>query len=147
MSAVVVEEIVDRPIGAVWQVVSDVAGHRLPLTTVHTDPGPPGVGWRFRGITALGPVKFTDAMVVTRWSPPSESTPDRAEYAVVKTGRPLSGWAEVALEAVTASSTRVVWREEIVLHPHALGRLVAPLTDRAVQAMFRRAVAEMLARA
>ena len=147
MSEILVEETVDRPIGAVWAVVSDVTGHRLPLTHVTTDPGEPGVGWRFAGVTALGPLRFTDSMVVTRWAPPSPERPDYAEDAVVKTGRLLSGWAEVTLESVAAARTTVRWREEIVVHPYALGRLAAPLTDRAVRAMFRRAVAEMLSRA
>ena len=43
--------------------------------------------------------------------------------------------------------TRLTWREEIVPHPHAIGRLAAPLTDRAVRSIFTRAVAEMAARA
>lgn len=144
MTTVTVERIVPRPIEAVWAVVSDLAGHRVPLTRIDTDLGPTAPGWAFVARTGLGRVRFADRMVVTRWAPPAD---DRAEFAVVKTGRWLGGWAEVRLVALGSSSTRLIWNEEIVVHPHALGRLSAPLTDRAVRAIFTRAVAEMAARA
>ncbi len=140
---VVVTRIVHQPLPAVWARVADVRAHRLPLTTVHTDPGQPRVGWSFRAVTGVGPVRFIDAMVVTRWSPPQTDSPT-AVYAVVKTGRLLGGWAEVTLTARGPERTELVWREEIVVHPHAIGRLVAPLSDRAVAAMFRRAVTDMV---
>jgi len=158
VAVVTVERTVDRPIETVWAVVTDVAAHRLPLTEVRTDPGEPGVGWAFEGITRLGPVGFADRMIVTRWHPPADGT---ACYAVVKTGRLLGGWAEVTLTEGeptippgqsgqpghrTGRRTRIRWREQITPHPHALGRLLAPATDRAVRAMFERAVTEMLAR-
>ncbi len=143
---VVVERTVARPLAEVWDAVSDVAGHRLPLTTVRTDPGPPRVGWRFSGVTTLGPLRFSDDMIVTRWHPPgSPGWEDSAQYAVVKVGRVLGGWAEVTLSEPQQGWTQVVWREEIVPHPHALGRLARPLVDGAVRAMFSRAVDTMLA--
>lgn len=146
MAVIAVQRDVPRPLWAVWAVVADVAGHRLPLTRVHTDPGRPGVGWRFRAVTGVGPLRFTDAMVLTQWCPPTADS-DHAGYAVVKTGPVLSGWAQVSLQARGAAGTRLRWREEIVAHPHALGRLAQPLSDRAVQLMFDRAVTEMLRRA
>ncbi len=146
MAPVLVERTVQRPLTAVWAVVSDVAGHRLPLTRVETDPGQPCVGWGFRAVSALGPLRLVDAMTVTSWSPPQ---PDAAtaEYAVVKTGRVLGGWARVTLTAVGPAQTGVRWAEEITLRPHALGALARPATDLAVGRMFRAAVDEMLARA
>ena len=149
---VVVERTIARPLAEVWASVSDVAAHRLPLTTVHTDPGPPGVGWRFSGVTALGPLHMRDDMIVTRWLPPgspessgSSGSAMSAQYAVVKVGRVLGGWAEVTLSEPRPGWTQVQWREEIVPHPHALGRLARPLVDAAVRAMFSRAVDTMLA--
>jgi hypothetical protein len=158
VAVIVVEREVMRPIEAVWAVVSDVATHRLPLTTVRTDPGAPGVGWRFRAVSSLGPVRCTDVMVVTQWSPPGAfgatgdtgdtiDTGDTAGYAVVKTGWVLSGWARVSLRRLAPECTRLRWEEEIVAHPHALGRLAKPVSDRAVRAMFERAVSEMVRRA
>lgn len=98
MPPIVVERRVPRPLPAVWAVVADVASHRLPLTRVETDPGQPRVGWGFRGISGLGPLRLVDAMVLTRWSPPRPGA-DAAEYAVAKVGRLLAGWADVRLEA------------------------------------------------
>lgn len=144
MSAVTVERVIPRPLDAVWAVVSDLAGHRVPLTTVTPDPGPGRVGWAFVARTGVGRVAFADRMVVTRWVPPADG---RAEFAIVKTGRWLGGWAEVSLQTVDATTTRLSWREEIVPHPHAVGRLAAPLTDRAVRAIFTRAVTDLAARA
>jgi hypothetical protein len=144
MTAATVERIIPRPIEAVWAVVSDLAGHRVPLTSIDTDPGPTAVGWAFVARTGFGRVRFADRMVVTRWMPPADGL---AEFAIVKTGRWLGGWAEVRLVALDATRTRLSWCEEIVPHPHALGRLSAPLTDRAVRGIFTRAVAEMAERA
>ncbi len=144
MAAVTVERVVPRPIEAVWAVVSDLAGHRVPLTRIHTDPGPADVGWGFVALTGVGRLRFADRMVVTRWRPPTDG---QAEFAVVKTGRWLSGWATVRRTDAGGGSTRLTWREEIVPHPYAVGRLAAPLTDRAVFAIFRRAVADLAARA
>ena len=144
MTAVTIQRVVPRPIEAVWAVVSDLEAHPVTLTRIDTDPGPPRVGWAFVALTGIGRLRFADRMVVTRWSPPADG---RAEFAIVKTGRWLGGWATIRLEALDGTRTRLTWREEIILHPHAIGRLAAPLTDRAVRSIFTRAVAEMAARA
>jgi carbon monoxide dehydrogenase subunit G len=144
MAAVTVERVVPRPIEAVWAIVSDLAGHRVPLTRIDTDPGPTHIGWGFVARTGVGRVRFADRMVVTRWQPPVDGA---AEFAIVKTGRWLSGWASVRVVDIGAGETRLTWREEIVPHPYAVGRLIAPLTDRAVLAIFRQAVDDLAARA
>lgn len=148
------ERDVPAPLPAVWAAVSDFAAHRLPLTRISTDPGPPRVGWRFVGWSGLGRVGFADSMVLTRWSPPQPSplqgpqapspVSSTASYAVVKTGRVLTGWATVSLTALDAHLTRLVWTEQILVHPYAMGALLEPITDLAVRAMFRRAVDRML---
>jgi len=145
MGVVVVDRVVPKPLGAVWAVVSDLASHQVPLTAIHPDPGPTTVGWAFEAITGVGPLRFVDRMVVTRWQPPADGT---AEFAVVKTGRWLGGWASVAFRAQDGGrATRLTWSEEIVPHPHVVGRMSAPVTDRVVRAIFRRAVADLAARA
>jgi len=146
MPPIVVERRVPRPLPAVWAVVADVASHRLPLTRVETDPGQPRVGWGFRGISGLGPLRLVDAMVLTRWSPPRPGA-DAAEYAVAKVGRLLAGWADVRLEADGPAATSLRWREEILLRPVVLGRLLRPLTEVAVAWMFEREVDRLAARA
>lgn len=158
MSPVTVRRVVDRPIRDVWARVADPAGHRLPLTRVQVPAAGLGVGVRFVARTGLGPLRFADPMIVTRWSPPDRpgrgpdadppaptEAEDEAEYAVVKVGRVLTGWAQVRLRALNGRRTALVWTEQISLKPSALGPLLQPLTDRAVAAMFGRAVDAMLA--
>ncbi len=144
MGVVTVERVVPRPLQAVWAVVSDLVGHRVALTRIEGDPGPTTVGWSFVAQTGVGRARFADRMIVTRWQPPADG---RAEFAVVKTGRWLAGWAEVAMHDVGGGVTRLTWREEIVPHPYAVGRLGAPVVDRLVGAIFRRAVADLTRRA
>jgi uncharacterized protein YndB with AHSA1/START domain len=146
MAVVTVERHLDRPIERVWSLVTDVAALRLPLTHVEADPGPPGPGWHFVGVSGIGPLVLRDPMVVTTWVPPGDGR-TTAEYAVVKTGRVLAGWADVVLTACTPSSTRLRWREQIVLRPRPLGVALAVVTDVAVRAMFERAVDDLVARA
>ena len=59
----------------------------------------------------------------------------------------LRGWADVRLAATEPGGTDVVWREEIVPRPEALGRLAAPATDRVTSRLFAHALDGMLAAA
>lgn len=155
MSPVTVRRVVDRPIHEVWAAVADPAVHRLPLTTVQVPAAGLGVGARFVARTGVGPLRFADPMIVTRWSPPQRpgrepdagppsQVPAEAGYAVVKVGRVLTGWAQVQLQALDDRRTALVWTEHICVKPSAIGPLLQPLTDRAVAAMFGRAVDAML---
>ena len=146
MPVVTVERHIGRPVERVWELASDFAALRLPLTHVNKGAGPPGIGWRFVGVSGVGPVAVRDSMLVTRWRPPAPGSPS-AEYAVVKTGWVLGGWAEVTLTELGPTLTRLLWREEIVLRPRAIGAALAGLTDIAVRAMFERAVDELVQRA
>src|SRR5512144_3143712 len=91
VAVITVERHVARPIERVWVLASDFGGLRLPLTRVDRSAGPPGVGWRFVGVSGFGPLAIHDSMLVTRWRPPTPGS-DTAEYAVVKTGWVLGGW-------------------------------------------------------
>ncbi len=146
MAVITVERHVPRPIEPVWALASDVAALRLPCTRVEMDTAPPGVGWRFVGISGFGPFAIHDSMLVTRWRPPEPGS-HVAEYAVVKTGWVLGGWAEVTLTELGRSLTRLRWREEIVLRPRVVGAAVVRVTDIAVGAMFERAVDDLVQRA
>ncbi len=141
MPAVEIVRTVPASVEQVFAAVADLAdyGRYIPLTTIEHDRGPIGVGWRFTARTGLGPVALVDRMKVTRWEPSHG-------FGVVKLGPVLDGWAEVHLTA-EAGGTRLVWREEIVPRPAALGRRLAPLSDRLTALLFGRAVDAMAARA
>ncbi|HET8599884.1 MAG TPA: SRPBCC family protein [Segeticoccus sp.] len=147
MAAFDLRRVVPAPVPVVWQVVTDFGGYGrfIPLTTVRTDPGPPGQGWCFTGLTGLGQLRLPDTMRLTRWRPPVHAAAPAA-FTVVKTGPLLAGWADVQVSPHPQGSL-VRWQEEIVPRPVALGRLTAPLLDRGNAALFRHALARMAAEA
>jgi hypothetical protein len=143
VGVVEVRRTVSSPLGAVWDTVTDFGayGRWIPLTSMRTDPPPVRLGWGFAGFTGVGPVGFLDTMLIVRWEPPADGA---ARFAVRKTGRVLRGFADVALAAADAGGTDVVWREEIVPRPETLGRLAAPISDRATARLFGDALDRML---
>jgi hypothetical protein len=126
----------------VWEVLTDFAGYGawIPFTTMRVDPGPPRVAWGFAGLSGLGPARFSDSMILTRWEPPEQG---RGRFSLVKTGRVLDGWADVRVEPARGGSV-VTWSEEIALRPRPLRGLAQPLVDRASGPMFARALDAML---
>lgn len=134
-----VSETSPEPLELVWERVSDLAGHAagVPLTTTTSDPGEPAEGWRFTPRTAIGPLGFDDPMVVTVWDPPRR-------LRVEKRGRVLAGWADISLAALPQGGTRVTWQEEVVPAHAGLARRTRPIFDAAGQAVFRRALTQML---
>jgi uncharacterized protein YndB with AHSA1/START domain len=148
MGTFVIERIVAVPPRQVWGTVTDWAGYArwMPLTTMRLDEGPTGVGWSFAGLTGLGRLRFSDVMRVTGWAPPAET--GAGSFRLVKVGRLLAGWAEVSVQPIAGGEqTRLRWRENIVIRPITLGRLLAPLTDRFNEALFARVVDAMAAEA
>ncbi len=140
------------PPRAVWGVLADFTGYGrwMPLTRMRVDQGEPRVGWGFAGVSGIGPLGFSDSMVVTRWDPPTEEGKDEegdpaASFRVVKTGRLLGGWADVTLTA-TATGTRVDWREDFSVRPIAFLDDTAPVRA-AGRALYARALDAMLAAA
>ena len=140
------------PLGAVWGVLADFTGYGrwMPLTRMRVDPGEPRVGWGFAGVSGIGPLGFSDSMVVTRWEPPTEGGEPEgdgaaASFRVVKTGRLLGGWADVTLTP-TANGTRVDWREDFSVRPIAVLDDTAPVRA-AGRALYARALDAMLAAA
>lgn len=126
-------------IEAVWARVSDLAGHAegVPFTTGSADPGEPGLGWRFVARTGLGPLGFDDPMVITAWDPPRR-------LRVEKTGRVLSGWADISLASLPQGGTRVTWQEEVLPAQPRIARRVRPIFDAAGRVVFGRALRRML---
>ncbi|MEO6704006.1 MAG: SRPBCC family protein [Jatrophihabitantaceae bacterium] len=108
-------ELPNVPAEQAWQLVTDWPAHSrwIPLTAVTIDPDSPvstGLGTRFTGRTAIGPVGFDDPMTVTGWQPPLDGTAGRCR--VVKRGRWLAGWAEIEVQP-TGTGCRLMWTEDI----------------------------------
>jgi len=148
MGTFTIERIVAVPPPQVWDAVTDWAGYArwMPLTTMRLDQGPTRVGWSFAGLTGIGRLRFSDVMRITNWAPPSGAGP--GAFRLVKVGRLLAGWAEVSVQPIAGGSqTHLLWRENIVLRPVLLGRLLAPVTDRFNKALFASVVEAMSAEA
>lgn len=148
MGTFAIERTVAAPPKTVWDVITDWAGYArwMPLTMMRLDEGPTCVGWSFAGLTGVGRLRFCDAMRITHWSPPADAGP--GAFRLVKVGRLLAGWADVSvLPVADGQHTRLVWRENIVIRPILLGRLLGPLTDRFNHALFARVVDQMTAEA
>ena len=127
----------------VWDVLTDFAGHEewIPLTTMRVDDGSPRIGWGWAGVSGVGPLRFADSMVLTRWELPVGAVGGR--FSMVKTGRVLDGWADVRVDPAPGG-TVVSWSEDISLRPRPLRRATQPLVDRVAGAMFARALDAML---
>lgn len=116
---------VAAPADRAWSLVTDWSAHGrwIPLTVVTVDPAGPqsGVGTRFVGRTALGPVGFDDPMVVREWEPPADGRPGRCR--IDHRGPWVAGWAEITVTPETEGS-RVEWREDI--YPRWTPRVADP---------------------
>jgi len=148
MGTFAIERIVAAPPPQVWDVVTDWAGYAqwMPMTTMRLDQGPVGVGWSFAGLTGVGRVRFADVMRITDWAPPAAA--GTGTFRLVKVGHLLAGWAEVSvLPDAGGARTRLLWRENIVIRPTFLGKVLAPLTDRLNAALFGRVIDRMAAEA
>lgn len=124
-----------------FEVFADFRRHGdfIPLTTMSYDDGPVGVNWRFVGRTGFGPLALVDRMEVSVWNPPYE-------FRIDKLGPVLDGWAHVHFTR-EGDETRVVWREQIMVRPHTLGRAVERVTDPLNKVMFGQALNKMARRA
>lgn len=134
MAPFVVRRIVHIPAERVWGVLADFASHGrwMPLTRVHTDPGPPRPGWSFTATTGYGLAALRDPMTVDLWDPPDRAQPSRpARYRISKHGPLLRGWANVQITALGGVlgpiTSEVVWTEELWLGVPLLGPVVSPL--------------------
>jgi uncharacterized protein YndB with AHSA1/START domain len=129
---------VDAPVDRVWALITDWPAHGrwIPLTRVGIDPDSPtveGLGTRFTGRTALGPIGFDDPMTVTEWQPPDGAGPGRCR--VVKRGRWLAGWAEIEVRP-EAGGSRLSWVEDV--RPRWTPKLVDPVVSLVGKLLFDR---------
>jgi carbon monoxide dehydrogenase subunit G len=136
------------PPTVVWDVVTDFAAYAewMPLTRMRLGEGAPRLGWAFAGRSGVGPVGFTDSMVVSLWEPPGSRTDGGARFRVVKTGRVLGGWVDVTVEPRGAGS-RLDWREDVVVRPLPLKRAFAPAVSQVAAVLYGRALDAMVSRA
>ena len=118
----------------VWDLVTDWSRQHEWIWATQVRGGQ-GLGATVVGWTGVGPVGFTDTMVITEWDPPRRCV-------VEHTGRLIRGAGIFEVRADGAAS-EFRWTERLQLPlPAALGGLVArvvrPLAERALAASLRR---------
>jgi hypothetical protein len=118
----------------VWQAATDWSrqGEWIWATRVH---GGQGVGAAVTGWTGVGPIGFTDTMVITEWDPPRRCV-------VEHTGRVVRGSGIFEVRA-DGSASELHWTEDLRLPlPPTLGRLagrvVRPLAEMGLMSSLRR---------
>ncbi|MBJ7433912.1 MAG: hypothetical protein JHC62_05685 [Microbacteriaceae bacterium] len=109
----------------VWDRLTDWQSHSawIPNTVVTVTKGTNGIGTEFVGLTHLGPLRLDDPMTVTESRPPKSG---RASCVVTKTGLVLVGTAGFELTALTDSTTRLDWFEDVHLKPKVIFWWTAP---------------------
>ncbi|HYN28951.1 MAG TPA: SRPBCC family protein [Dermatophilaceae bacterium] len=121
--------------------LTDVRRHApfVPLTRAEPAAGPPHVGWFFDMVTGRGPLRVRDRMVVTAWEP-------GRRMRVVKTGRPIDGWADLRVRPAGAGAI-VEWQVELGVRAPGLARLSRRVGDAVAPAMYAAVVDGVLAEA
>lgn len=144
MARFVIERRTALPPAEAWRRLTAWENHSgsVPLTriTVLTPP-PSGAGTVFVARTGLGRASFADPMRVEAWQPPTADG-GLGRCRLVKTGRTVMGWAEIAVRADGAGS-RVRWEEELRVRwlPYGAGGV----TRHAGRLVFGRVVDTLLA--
>ncbi|MFE9257479.1 SRPBCC family protein [Streptomyces sp. NPDC006879] len=129
-----------------WPRLTDWPRHgaHTPLTRTFVETeGATGLGTRFTARTGLGPFAFDDPMEVVGWLPPVDGCAGRCR--LVKTGRVITGWAEIEVSPDGADGCEVNWWEE--LRVRGVPRLFDPVVAACARLVFGRTLAALLARA
>lgn len=128
------EAAIDLPLDpqAAWDTVMDWNGQSawMLFTRVWpTDNNGHGIGGGVAARTSVGPLGFTDDMVITHWDPPRECT-------VKHLGTIVRGTGTFAVRPAPAGST-FVWSEDVIPPLGRLGRTAWPVVRPAFELMMR----------
>lgn len=124
----------DAPCDRVWDLLTDWERHDEWMVAT-TATGGTGAGARLEARTAIGPIGFTDTMLITGWHPPRNGRGGRC--VVRHTGALIKGVGCFEVHPLDAGTSRVTWTEDVELPLGVLGEIgwvgVAP----AARAMLR----------
>lgn len=133
-----VVEPMPAPAEQAWRALTDWErqGDWMLLTRVRVvGPQRRGVGDRLEAFTGIGPVGFTDTMVVTYWV-------EGRSVTVAHTGRVVRGSGEFRVEDAGPGRSRLVWRADLDVPGGWVGRLgwwvIEPVNRWAVRRSLRR---------
>lgn len=110
MARVRVSTVIDADVDEVWAAVEDIARHvdwMLDAESIRfTSASRQGVGTTFDCVTKIGPVRLTDRMEVTEWSP--------GRAMGVRHAGVVTGEGRFTLEPAGPGRTRFGWEEALV---------------------------------
>jgi hypothetical protein len=95
-----------------------------------TDNDGRGLGGGVAARTSVGPLGFTDDMVITHWDPPRECT-------VKHLGTVVRGTGTFAVQPGPSGRSTFVWSEDVIPPLGRLGRTAWPLVRPAFELMMR----------
>lgn len=108
------------PTWRVWDLLTDWDRHHEWMVAT-TAAGGTGTGARLEARTGIGPVGFTDSMVITGWHPPRNGGDGRC--VVRHTGALVRGVGRFEVRALDIGLTRVTWTEDVDLPLGILGEV------------------------
>lgn len=120
--------------GRVWNLLTDWDRHHEWMFAT-TAVGGTGTGARLEARTAIGPVGFTDTMVITGWHPPRDGRDGRC--VVRHTGALVKGVGRFEVRALTGGYTRVIWTEDVKVPLGVLGEVAWVGVEPTVRAVLR----------
>lgn len=130
---------IDGSADRVWTIMTDWPRHAewVPFTRAE---GGAGLGASLAAWTGLGPIGFTDTMVITGWQPPKDNR--RGRCTVRHTGALVRGEGRFDVEPLPGDRCRVVWGERLDLPLGPLGRIgwivIAPMSKIMLRTALRR---------
>ena len=118
----------------VWDLLTDWERHDEWMVATRATGGT-GNGARLEARTGIGPVGFTDSMVITGWYPPRNG---RAGRCVVRhTGALVKGIGSFEVHALEDGGSRVIWTEDVDLPLGVLGEIGWVGVEPAARAVLR----------
>ena len=106
--------------GRVWDLLTDWDRHHEWMFAT-TAVGGSGTGARLEARTGIGPIGFTDTMVITGWHPPRDGRDGRC--VVRHTGALVKGVGRFEVRALAGGYTRVIWTEVVNVPLGILGEV------------------------
>lgn len=122
-----------------WDAITDWPGQSswIPLTRTRLVAGLERAGARLEAFTGVGPLGFTDPMVVQVWEPPHR-------LVLAHQGRVVRGRAGFEITA-DGTGSRLLWWEEIDPPLGVVGRRLWPIGSPLAKALLGRSVRKVAA--
>ena len=132
---------IEAPPKVVWKAIEDIGTHvewmRDAVAIRFTSPQRTGVGTTFDCDTRLGPIRLTDRMTITEWSPGRAMGVDHVGL--------VRGTGALTLRRSWRGRTRFGWEEQLIFPWWLGGPLGALVAKPVLTAIWRRSLRDLKA--